>query len=130
MLMVIVLFQIQILILEKKHKLLLMKKKTLIYLLKLYLIKVSNQLLLIEMLKSFATKELNVENANAFLEFFEELPNLYKGLSFEKIMELKNLINTALAESKPQDNKIFEKEGVKNKLILLNYLVDMEDLFV
>ncbi len=83
-----------------------------------------------EMMKSFAIKELNVENANAFLEFFEELPNLYKGLSFEKIMELKNLINTALAESKPQDNKIFEKEGVKNKLILLNYLVDMEDLFV
>jgi hypothetical protein len=85
---------------------------------------------MVEMLKSFATKELNVENANAFLEFFEELPKLYKGLSFDKVMELKNLINTALTDSKPQDNKIFEKEGVKNKLILLNYLVDMEDLFV
>ena len=85
---------------------------------------------MVEMMKSFATKEVNVENANAFLEFFEELPNLYKKLSFEKVMELKNLINTALADSKPQDNKIFEKEGVKNKLILLSYLLDMEDLFV
>lgn len=85
---------------------------------------------MVEMMKSFATKEINVENANAFLEFFEELPKLYKELSFEKIMELKNLINRALADSKPQDNKIFEKEGVKNKLILLNYLVDMEDLFL
>ena len=85
---------------------------------------------MVEMMKSFALKEVNIENANAFLEFFEELPKLYKELSFEKIMELKNLINRALADSKPQDNKIFEKEGVKNKLILLNYLVDVEDLIL
>ncbi len=85
---------------------------------------------MVEMMKSFALKEVNIENANAFLEFFEELPKLYNELSFEKIMELKELINTTLAQFKPQDNKIFEKEGVKNKLILLNYLVDVEDLFV
>lgn len=85
---------------------------------------------MVEMMKSFALKEVNVENANAFLEFFEKLPKLYKELSFKKIMELKELINTTLANFKPQDNKIFEKEGVKNKLILLNYLVDVEDLFV
>ncbi len=85
---------------------------------------------MVEMMKSFAIKEVNVENANAFLEFLEELPKLYKELSFDKIVQLKNLINTALVDSKPQDNKIFEKDGVKNKLILLNYLVDMEDLFV
>jgi len=50
-------------------------------------------------------------------------------LDDEKIIALKSLINHTLANHKPQDNKVFEQEGVKNKLILLNYLLDMEDLY-
>jgi hypothetical protein len=30
---------------------------------------------------------------------------------------------------KTQKNKIFNEDGVKSKMILLNYLVDMEDLY-
>lgn len=84
---------------------------------------------MVEMMKSVALKKVNVENANAFLIFFEELPRFYEVLSFEKIMELKELINHTLANYKPQDNEIFESKEVKNKLILLNYLIDMEDLY-
>ncbi|MEK6659447.1 MAG: hypothetical protein AABY36_07200 [Campylobacterota bacterium] len=84
---------------------------------------------MVEMMKSVAIKKVTVENANAFLSFFEELPRFYEVLSFEKIMELKELINHTLATYKPQDNEIFDNEKVKNKLILLNYFVDMEDLY-
>ena len=82
-----------------------------------------------EMIKSIALKEVNVENANRFLEFFEKLPRFYEVLSYEKIMDLKEIILSLLEEYKPLDNKIFEQKDVKNKLILLNYKVDMEDLY-
>lgn len=81
---------------------------------------------MVEMMKSVALKEVN---ANAFISFFEELPRFYEVLSYEKIMQLKELINHTLANYKPLDNKVFEQKGVKNKLILLNYFVDMEDLY-
>ncbi len=84
---------------------------------------------MVEMMKSVAIKKVNVENANAFLSFFEELPRFYEVLSFEKIMELKELVNQTLSTYKPQDNEIFESKEVKNKLILLNYFIDMEDLY-
>ncbi len=82
-----------------------------------------------EMIKSVALKEVNKENANRFLTFFEELPRFYEVLSYEKIMELKELINHTQSSYKPLDNKVFDEDGVKNKLILLNYKVDMEDLY-
>ena len=44
-------------------------------------------------------------------------------------MDLKEIILSLLEEYKPLDNKIFEQKDVKNKLILLNYKVDMEDLY-
>ncbi len=81
-----------------------------------------------ELMKSVGIKEISTENANKFLEIFEELPKLYDKLSYSKIMELKEIINMVLANEKPQDNKIFDEDGVKSKMILLNYLVDMEDL--
>jgi hypothetical protein len=81
-----------------------------------------------ELMKSVAVKEISVDNANRFLEIFEELPKLYDKLSYFKIMELKETINIILANDKPHKNKIFDEEGVKSKLILLNYLVDMEDI--
>ena len=81
-----------------------------------------------ELMKSVALKEISTDNANKFLEIFEELPTCYDKLSYSKIMELKEMINTVLANEKPQDNKVFDEEGVKSKMILLNYLVDMEDL--
>lgn len=84
---------------------------------------------MVEMMKSVAIKKVSIENANAFIEFFEELPRFYEVLSYEKIMELKEMINHTLANYKPQDNEIFDNKEVKNKLILLNYLIDMEDLF-
>jgi hypothetical protein len=84
---------------------------------------------MLEMMKSVAIKKVNVQNANEFLEFFEKLPRFYDVLSYDKIYELKELINHILANYKPQDNEIFDNPEVKNKLILLNYLVDMEDLY-
>jgi len=81
-----------------------------------------------ELMKSVALKEMSVDNANRFLEIFEELPKLYEKLSYSKIMELKETINIILANDKPLDNKVFDEDGVKSKLILLNYLVDMEDM--
>jgi hypothetical protein len=81
-----------------------------------------------ELMKSVAVKEISAENANRFLEIFEDLPKCYDKLSYSKIMELKEMINTLLATEKPQDNKVFDEDGVKSKMILLNYLVDMEDL--
>ena len=81
-----------------------------------------------ELMKSVTLKEISVENANKFLEIFEELPKLYDKLSYTKIMELKEMIDTVLANEKPQNNKVFEQEGVKSKMILLNYLLDAEDL--
>ncbi|NPA59838.1 MAG: hypothetical protein GXO30_05175 [Epsilonproteobacteria bacterium] len=81
-----------------------------------------------ELMKSVALKEMSVDNANRFLEIFEELSKLYEKLSFSKIMELKEMINVVLANDKPQENKIFDEDGVKSKMILLNYLVDMEDI--
>lgn len=84
---------------------------------------------MVEMMKSVAATEVNVENANAFMLFFEELPRLYEVLSYEKILHLKGLISHSLANDAPHKNKIFDQEGVQNKLILLNYLVDMEDLY-
>jgi len=91
--------------------------------------RVACEYVMVEMMKSVAIKKVNVENANAFLSFFEELPRFYEVLSFEKIMELKELVNQTLSTYKPQDNEIFESKEVKNKLILLNYFIDMEDLY-
>jgi hypothetical protein len=84
---------------------------------------------MLEMMKSVAIKEVNVQNANRFLDFFGELPRFYNVLSYDKIVELKELISHTVANYKPQDNKVFDEDGVKRKLILLNYLVDMEDLY-
>lgn len=81
-----------------------------------------------ELMKSVAVKEISIDNANKFLEIFEALPKLYSKLSYAKIMELKEMIDTVLANEKPQNNKVFEKDGVKSKMILLNYLMDAEDL--
>ncbi|MDA3908249.1 MAG: hypothetical protein PF437_04110, partial [Sulfurimonas sp.] len=77
---------------------------------------------MVEMMKSVAIKKVNIENANAFIEFFGELPRFYEVLSYAKIYERKELINHTLANHKPQDNKIFDNEKVKNKIILMNYL--------
>ena len=82
-----------------------------------------------EMMKSIALKEVNVENANKFIGFFETLPRFYEVLSYQKIMDLKEIILNTLEEYKPLDNKIFEQKDIKNRLILLNYKVDMEDLY-
>jgi hypothetical protein len=84
---------------------------------------------MVEMMKSVALKEVNAENANKFMTFFEELPRLYEVLSYEKILHLKELINHTIVNEAPQKNKIFDQEGVKNKLILLNYRIDMEALY-
>ena len=82
-----------------------------------------------ELMKSVALKKMSVKNANNFLKIFEELPKIYNMLSYDKIIELKDTINIILANDKPQDNEIFEHSEVKSKIILLNYLVDMEDLY-
>ena len=37
-------------------------------------------------------------------------------------------LDTIIADEKPQNNKVFEQDGVKSKMILLNYLMDAEDL--
>jgi len=82
-----------------------------------------------ELMKSVALKSMSIKNANDFLTIFEELPRFYDVLSYEKIIELKEMIKQILINDKPQDNKIFDEDNVKNKLILLNYKVDMEDLY-
>ncbi len=82
-----------------------------------------------EMMKSVAIKQMSVKNANRFISFFEILPRFYNNLSYETIMSLKSCIHSTLKEHKPLDNKIFENKEVKNKLIVLNYLIDMEDLY-
>ena len=84
---------------------------------------------MVEMMKSIAIQEVNKENANTFLEFFEKLPRFYEVLDYRKIARLKEIINHTIATYKLQENKIFDEEGIKSKLILLNYLVDMEDLY-
>jgi len=84
---------------------------------------------MVEMMKFVAIKEVSVENANCFLNFFAELPRFYAVLNYDKIYELKELINHTLANHKPQDNEIFDHADVKNRLVLMNYLVDMEDLY-
>lgn len=84
---------------------------------------------MVEMMKSVAIKKVNVENANAFIEFFGELPRFYEVLDYDKIYALKELINHTLANHKPQDNEIFDNSEVKNKIILMNYLIDTEDLY-
>ncbi len=81
-----------------------------------------------ELMKSVALKEISTDNANKFLEIFEELPKCYDKLSYSKIMELKEMIDTILANEKPQNNKVFDEEGVKSKMILLNYLLDADGL--
>lgn len=82
-----------------------------------------------KLMKSVALKSMSIKNANDFLTIFEELPRFYDVLSYEKIIELKEMIKQILIIDKPQDNKIFYEDNVKNKLILLNYKVDMEDLY-
>jgi len=82
-----------------------------------------------EMMKSVAMKKVNVENANRFIAFFETLPRFYEKMDYLRISKLKSIINHTLTNEKPQDNGIFDNPEVKNKLILLNYLVDMEDLY-
>lgn len=84
---------------------------------------------MVEMMKSVGVKKVNVDNANAFISFFEELPRFYEVLSYDKIYELKELINHTLTHYEVHKNDVFEQEGVKNKLVLLNYFIDMEDLY-
>ena len=84
---------------------------------------------MVEMMKSVGIKKVNMDNANAFIAFFEELPRFYKVLSYDKIYELKELINHTLTNYEPHKNRVFEQEGTKNKVVLLNYFIDMEDLY-
>lgn len=84
---------------------------------------------MVEMMKSVGVKKVNVDNANAFIAFFEELPRFYEVISYDKIYELKELINHTLTHYEVHKNEVFEQEGVKNKLVLLNYFIDMEDLY-
>ncbi len=84
---------------------------------------------MVEMMKSVALKDVKVANANQFIAFFETLPRFYDVLNYDRIVELKELINHTLANEKPQDNAIFDQDGVKSKMILLNYLIDMEYLY-
>ena len=77
-----------------------------------------------ELMKSVALKDINIDNANSFLEIFEELPKLYEHLSYEKIMELKNKIDEIILNDKPQDNKIFTQDGVKDKQVLFDCIND------
>lgn len=83
-----------------------------------------------EMMKIVATKKIDdVDVANRFLTFFQTLPRFYDELTFARIIELKDVIGYHIANYKPQDNAIFDDEKAKNKTILLNYLVDVEDLY-
>jgi len=82
-----------------------------------------------DMLKFIGSEEVNIENANTFLELFESIPKIYENTSYENIIDLKDVINKSISTYKPLDNKVFDEDGVKNKLILLSYLVDMEDLY-
>jgi hypothetical protein len=84
---------------------------------------------MVEMMKSIAIKKVNKENANSFLAFYEELPRFYEVLSYDIVYGLKELILITMAEHKPLDNEIFDEDGVKSKLILLHYKLDMEDLY-
>ncbi len=84
---------------------------------------------MVEMMKSVAVKKVSVENANRFLDFFAELPRFYAVLNYDRIYELKELIAYTLATEKPLDNKVFDEDDVQNKLVLLNYLIDVEDLY-
>lgn len=83
---------------------------------------------MVEMMKSVALKKVNEDNAHRFLNFFETLPRFYSVLSYDNIFELKELVSYVLSNQKPQDNEVFEKKGL-NELILLNYMVDMEDIY-
>ena len=84
---------------------------------------------MIEMMKSVAIKKVSIENANRFIAFFETLPRFYSVLNYDKIYELKELINYTISNYNPQDNDVFEQAGVKNRIILMNYLLDVEDLY-
>ncbi|MBV5279651.1 MAG: hypothetical protein J0647_11670 [Campylobacteraceae bacterium] len=84
---------------------------------------------MVEMMKSVGVKKVNVDNANAFIAFFEKLPRFYEVLSYDKIYQLKELINHTLTHYEVHKNEVFEQESVKNKLVLLNYFIDMEDLY-
>lgn len=92
-------------------------------------LKTSGLFYLDDILNFVAHKEITVQNANDFLEIFEVLPAFYTDTNYENILEFKEFINKRLATWKPQNNKIFNEDGVKSKMILLNYLVDMEDLY-
>jgi len=81
-----------------------------------------------ELCKSIPKKEINEEIANEFIEFFEELPKLYDNLNYIKLTQLKENINYFLVNYDPLANEVFEKDNVKNKKIVLDFLVDMEDI--
>ena len=81
-----------------------------------------------ELCKSIPEKKINEEIANEFIEFFKELPKLYENLNYVKLTQLKENINYFLANYDPLKNEIFEKDGVKNKKIVLDFLVDMEGI--
>jgi hypothetical protein len=84
---------------------------------------------LIECMKSVALKTVSPENARTFLNLFHTLPHLYDRLNFATLMRLKERINHAISEYKPHENRVF-KENDLHTIVLLNYLIDMEDLFV
>ena len=92
-------------------------------------LKISGLFYIDELINFVAHKDITIKNANNFMELFEILPVFYSDTSYENIIEFKEFINKRLATWKPQDNKIFDEDGVKHKMILLNYLVDMEDLY-
>jgi hypothetical protein len=69
------------------------------------------------------------EEADAFLELFEEIPKLYETLSFESLIKIKYIIIDRLKNTTLKEHLAFSLGGKKSKMILLNYLVDMEDLW-
>lgn len=92
--------------------------------------RIACEVAMVEMLQVVATREISdVDVANRFLTFFQTLPRFYDELTFARIIDLKDIICYQVANYKPQDNPIFDDEKAKNKTILLNYLVDVEDLY-
>ncbi|SFR54025.1 hypothetical protein [Thiomicrospira sp. ALE5] len=83
---------------------------------------------LVETMKSVALKQVSPENAQSFLNLFTTLPHLYDRLNYQTLMRLKETINQTLAQYKPHENKVFAEHNLST-LVMLDYLIDMEDLY-
>jgi hypothetical protein len=85
---------------------------------------------LYNLMSFMAEYDASPKEADAFLELFEEIPKLYKSLCFESIIKIKYIVIDRLAKTPLKEHPAFALDGVKSKMVLLNYLVDMEDLQV